>query len=440
MSSDCKVLVFDNWSKGTSYLRPIVKPFLERRLSLLFVHVGSWGNDPGRPMEEELAGIRVRDISFYRTDSIDRVLEIEEPDVVLLQSTRTFAHRAFIRYCAQRHIPTLHLYHGVVTVQFTQDPRGTKKVNKAAYGRFVLRRLSKAARYTFPCYATALWKTSARVSDWLRFCTDGLGLIVGRSPLVAAPDARATRCAVFTEADVNHAMTTYGYRAEEVSVIGNPDLIRFGLSEPLLDSFVASPDDAPRHLMYINTGSLVSGRVFSGEQDFLSHMIYTSEVLSRQGYRLMFKPHRGTSQPLLKEIERSAGVVIVSEQDFVPALRLCHGCISETTTLGLVPALMGLPMLLASYSALRDTKFGEAIKSYPRAAVIEDLGTASVLLSRLAARDDCEAVRQWIACNSGPMPANAMPERLATVIESMARRKSSSSVNSVGSSALERSI
>ena len=259
------------------------------------------------------------------------------------------------------------------------------------------------------------------MADWLRFATDGLGLIVGRAALVAAPDARTTKCGVFTQADVTHAMTTYGFPAEAVSVVGNPDLIHFGMSERLLGSFTLSPPDSPRYLMYINTGSLVSARVFSGERAFLSHMIDTSEVLGRQGYRLRFKPHHDTPSRLVGEIARSAGAVIVSDQEFVPFLQSCCGCISETTTLALVPALMGLPLLLANYAALSKTKFGEVLLSYPRVAILQDLGMASVLLSQLSAGDDGEDLRQWIERNSGPLPADEMGARVASLVGTLSR-------------------
>jgi len=164
------------------------------------VHIGSWGSDVGRPRVETIDGLEVSDISAYPGESLEKVLDIEKPDAVLLLSTATFAHRAFLRHCKNRGIPSLHLYHGLMSVQATEDHVGSTRPNRVAHFRFVFARLQKLITKTFPCYFGALFKTNAAPKDWLRMVYDSVKLACGL-PLWqpnAAADASTTKCAVFT--------------------------------------------------------------------------------------------------------------------------------------------------------------------------------------------------------------------------------------------------
>jgi hypothetical protein len=86
----------------------------------------------------------------------------------------------------------------------------------------------------------------------------------------------------------------------------------------------------------------------------------------------------------------------------------------ETSTLAVLPALLGMPMLLANYGRLRDQRFGEVLTSYPRASFLTEIDTLTSMLQT----EEVDAARTmaWIHENAGPMPAEEMPLRLAGVM------------------------
>jgi hypothetical protein len=417
--SSFKIIGFDSWTGGWFNYARLLPALAERGMTLSIVHIGSWGSDPGRPSREVIGGLEYRDVTFYGGKSFDRILDEERPDAVVLLSTQTFAHRAFLRYCEQRSIPSLHLYHGIANVQVTNDEIGSHKVGWLSYAAYALPKIGKLFRRTFPSYMAALHRTGAKSREWLRFGEDIVRMIRGGTPYFASEDARTTRGAVYTNADVEQAMRIYGFRSEDVAVVGNPDLMRFGFEDRMLGAHNRPDTTALPYVMYVDTALAIVGLLFKSYGSFIEHMISTAEAVRAQGKRLAFKPHPAHDLKLLEERLHGHGVELVSTEQFLPKLMECCACITETTSVALVPALMGMPMLYARYGELREQRFGPALTSYPRGHELKDLARLSETLRRDADDLDAKAVNEWIAFNSGPLPAHDMPRRVAAVVESM---------------------
>ncbi|MGA2399114.1 MAG: hypothetical protein ABSG30_13750 [Steroidobacteraceae bacterium] len=391
-------------------------------MTLRLVHLGSWGNDPGRPEFERIGELEVRDIASYRTRSLARMLDEERPQAVILLSTETFAHRALIRYCRQRSIPTLLLYHGLVNVQVTDDKRGSYGSNRVAYARFVAQKLGKVLKRTLPCYLSALLHTGASLRDWRRFAADSARLALGTSLRTkAADDSRTMACAVYTQADIEHAIRVFGFDASEVKVVGNPDLARFGLTRELLCSSLPNGAGAGREIMYIDTGLPAVGLVFESWDAFFEHLRRTAITLAAAGFSMLLKPHPAHDLERLERGIAGCGITLVPDSMFVPRLRQCAACLAETTTLAMIPALLGMPLFLANYGALSVLRYGRVLTSYPRGDLLQDLSHVRGLLSSEKWADERTqiAVRDWIDMNVGPLPAEAMPDRVAAVIASV---------------------
>jgi hypothetical protein len=273
-------------------------------------------------LREVLHGLEVRDIASYGGLTYPEILDLEKPDAVLLMSTDTFAHRAFIRYCRVRGIPTVHAYHGLVRVQAVD--KGTPyKVNVIAQMRFAASKVVKAVKHVWPVYARSLWATRARRHEWLRFAQDIVRFGMRGYLPVSAEDARTDFGCVYVDADIEHAVRKYGFPRERVYAVGNQDLMQFGLTGDKLGLHLREPQrDAP-DVMYVDTGLIYLGWVFTSREDFIGHLIQTRDALARQGKRLLFKPHpehwrTGT----VHEIER-AGIGVCGNERFVAALERC---------------------------------------------------------------------------------------------------------------------
>lgn len=416
MAHRLKVLGFDNWTGGAHLFARLREAFAARDMDLTLLHLGSWGNDPGRAPREVLHGLEVRDISSYGGMGYERILEAEKPDAVLLMSTDTFAHRAFIRYCCLRGIPTVHAYHGLVRVQAVD--KGTPyKVNVLAQIRFASSKLYKALRHVWPVYARSLWATGARRDEWMRFGQDIVRFGTRGYLPVSAEDARTDHCCVYVAADVEHAMRKYGFARDRVHAVGNQDLMQFGVTAEKLSVHLREPRLDALDVMYVDTGLIYLGWVFTSRDEFIAHLVETRDALMRQGKRLILKPHPDHWRSgAVADIER-AGIAICANDDFVARLERCCACIVETSTLAVLPGLLGMPMLLANYGKLRGQRFGEVLASYPRARFLRDIEALGATLEAEAGELDEAAVLTWIRDNSGPMPAEDMPHRVAAVVK-----------------------
>lgn len=414
-----KVIGFDSWTGGANNFERIAAAFQRHGIDFKVCHIGSWGGDPGRPVDETVGIVHYRDIRAYGRNRLGRILDVEGPDAVVFLSTDTFAHRAFNRLCKARGIPTLHLYHGLVSVQEI-GPVRAYKVNVAAQLKFVLERVPKALRFIWPAYGSSLFATRATLADWGRFVGDIFVMASGRRPHNAAPDARTDRCCVYVEADVSHATRRYGFREDEVIAVGNPDLARFNLDSNTV-GFHLKTGSMGDEVIYIDTGLVYTGFVFESPTQFIRHLVSTRDALAASGRRLVFKPHPDHARTTMLDDLKAAGVELCSNDDFMPRLQRACASIVEPSSLSIVPALVGMPVFLAQYGPLTGQRYGTVLTSYPRHHALNNIADFDRLMNSDAHRLDVAATQAWINRNAGPMPASAMPDRVVAVIEGLVR-------------------
>jgi hypothetical protein len=412
-----KVIGFDSWTGGVQNFERIARELSAQGCEFRVVHVGSWGGDAARSAIEHIDGVEYCDISVYGTNRLDAVFEAERPDAVVFLSVDTFVHRAFNRLAMKRNIPTLHIYHGLVSVQELGQVRAYK-VNLAAQARFILERIPKALRRIWPAYASVLRTTGAKASDWWRFASDIMVMACGRRPHIAAPDARTTKCCVYVDADADHALQRYCFQPEDVVAVGNPDLARFGLQCADVGLHLG-PAETGNEVTYIDTGLVYTGFVFESRTQFVQHLVATRDALAAQGLALVFKPHPDHLRSGMMEELAVAGVATCSREEFIPILRRCRAAIVEPSSLSVVPALMGLPLFLAQYGPLVGQRYGPMLTSYPRASSLESICQFKASVRAVEARDCRSATEKWISRNCGPLPAELMPVRVAQVLRDL---------------------
>lgn len=417
-----KILCFDSWTGGANHFSRLVPAFRARGLELHLLHLGSWGNDPDSLSETKIGELQVRDITFYKGASLDKILSLEQPVAAILLSTDTFAHRAFIRYCKQKSIPTLNLYHGLVELTESVAGSETYTVSWPAHIRYVFSKLGKLLKYTLPCYIGALIKTNANSKDWIRFISDIMHMgfnLHNHFFRCAAADAKTTKCGVYVQADVEHAIRFYGFTQGEVFAVGNPDLMSFGLGEEMIGKWTP-PVTETKSIMYIETGFSSVGMFFLNVQDFTEHIINTAQELKKQGFKIFvkLKPH-GSNINLIKQRLEVAGVELVANDQFLKKLITCSACIVETTSLAMLPALIGMPLMLAKYGKLSSLGFGKILIDYPRSHVLEDISNVTDFLHKNTQYPNAANLNKWIGLNVGPLPPEKMPDRVAAIVEAM---------------------
>lgn len=410
-----KVIAFDSWTKGAEHVERLVPAFRARGLELLLIHIGSWGHDPNRPDEEFIGKLLVRDTRFYAGLSFAEILLMEKPVAVLFLSMQALVHRAFNRYCAQLGIPTVHLYHGIVTVQNTASSR-MHPVNARGQLAIVLSRVAKNLTKTWPVYVAALWRTRASPKDWYWFLHDVYRQVTGRAYTgVGAPDTATTACCVYVEADSAHATQRYRIESTAVVCVGNPDLGKFGMTDDDIGICLSNVRLVKKQIVYIDTALLEAGAVYDDADDFVRHLLRTHTILARQGFKLIVKLHPAHYRTGVIERLSATDIEACDNQEFINVLKTAAAAIAEPSSAALIPALLGIPLFLARYGKLRDQTYGDVLTEYPFGMELFSLDDIGQEIEVIAARS-AEDAKPWFERCAGPLPHIKMPERVAAVV------------------------
>jgi hypothetical protein len=408
------ILGIDSWTGGASNYSRLVTAFEEVGLSLKLVHFGSLGHDVGRNKEEVIDRLPVYDISYYRDQRILSVIKHESPAAVLFLSTEAFLHRAAIRYCRSLNIPTIHLYHGLISVQAVEGG------NPDHYSLLALIKMNFSRAYKnifriLPIYIESLLKTEAGPSDFLQIGRDLLTKVLGGYNKVAAPDAATTCCLVYADSDIVHANTKYRIPKERIFVVGNPDYIKFKLIES--DHLSAINNQQKSEIIYIDHGGSNCGLNFKSENEFLLFLTKLNNELNAQGFRLKIKLHPSQYMTTIPEKLREVGINITTDDSFLIDLKSSAAAIVGPSTAAMIPAILGLPVFLARFEQFRDQKYGKSLTSYPRAHVLATPQDLSNILSKCYIDNKRRECIDWIARNIGPLPASDMPKRVAHFVK-----------------------
>lgn len=418
-----KVLFFDSWKGGISHFIRLINSLNVSGIEAMMIHLGSWGHESKLLLEENIDGMLIRDIKYYGHYNFEKILEIEQPDLVLFLSSHTFAHRAFNRYCRKMCIPTILLMHGLVSYGF-DDSVGKNSVGKVNWLNQIKRVLSstpKLIKFVLPCYIRALYKTKANRNDWLMFARNIYFLASNPSKaLYMTEDSKTTKGLVYTDADKIVLTSQYGFRDADLIEVGNPDLITFNVTSEMLGTFLDVPAYNKQYVMYIGTAFWAVGYYFTGINDYIEYLLHINQIIIEQGKRFIFKPHPELNRyPEKVHYLKSRNVEIVENNNFVSMLANCCAVIGETSSLSLIPSILGLPMFYVKYGPLKDASYEQFFMSYPRARLLTDPKKFIELLEAESRFIDTDAVRRWISSNVGILPAEDMPSRVVKVIMSL---------------------
>jgi hypothetical protein len=414
------VIGFDSWTGGARHYISLVPALKKINIDLKLIHIGSWGHDQGRPLHEMIGELPVFDIAYYGDKNLLEVLELENPAAIIFLSTQAFAHQAVNRYSMLLGIPTLHLYHGLISVQAVETGH-PDNFNFFAQLKLFFIRAWKNLSKLLPTYIKSLFDTHASIAEWLEFARDVMDKVIGRYTIVASKDTKTDYCAVYTSQDIQHALIKYRVDRENIRVVGNPDLIKFNL---LADDFgnFTSIKNSKNKIMYIDHGGSTCALNFKSPDAFITFLEATDKALQQQGYSLIVKLHPSQGNTDTPENIKGRGIELSSNTTFLSDLRGCCAAISGPSTASLIPALMGLPLLLAQFGEFNGQEYGKALLSYPRCILLKEITDIKKLLFDNRENYEPAKLVEWISLNAGPLPPEEMPERVAAIVEEMTVR------------------
>lgn len=410
-----KIIGFDSWTLGIENYKRIAESLRDKGFELEILHLGSWGSDPNRPKEETIGGIRVRDISYFLNSDFMSIIKSVSPDAVIFLSTETFAHRAFNRYCMINQVPTLHLFHGVVSVQAVdQDNHISVTYKKQLI--LVLERLNKMFTKVFPAYIKSMIRCRAGFDEWVRFVYDLYAFGFGRYVKTGAADAKTKKCAVYVEGDREYAINRFGYSPEDVYVVGNPDLLRFNLIDSDIGIGLNKDLTNDSLITYIDSAFVCSGWLFANVEEYVDYLVKLKVQVESQGKEFAVKLHPAHSKTGLLELLGGLKFRIVSNSNFIDSIKRSVAVICEPSSAAIIPALMAKPLLLNRFSQFREQQYGKMLVEYPLSSYFYDSTVIDVEVNNSRGRCSDQDVRKWIHKYSGPLPSADMPERVANLV------------------------
>ncbi len=417
------IICFDSWTAGAHHFARLVPVFRSKGYELILIHIGSWGHDKGRPREEQINGLLVRDISYYQDKNSGNILSLERPVAVLFLSTRAFAQMAVLRYAKQIEIPTCHLYHGLVRVQAVDDSsRPAYKSSLVSHVRLLTQRIIKNISILIPVYLRALIETRADRRIWYGFFAFLLNRTAGRQKVEFLPGTETTIGCIYTSADVSHMERNYRISLDKIFVVGNPDLISFGLEEKDLALALTRHASPLKQVLYIDTALVSSGLVFRSDVEFANYLKSIKSGFEGLGYTMLVKLHPAHYRTNFPNHLRDLGFDLCENTEFKNQLLRSTAVITEPSSAAMIPSLLGLPVFLSNLGPLKIQRYGEVLTSYPLARHLYRMADFESLLLEMQKSTQHSVVLEWIRENSGPLPAHDMPLRIAEAIDNLVRK------------------
>jgi hypothetical protein len=420
----CKktVLFFDSWTKGRQHFKRLQPELDARGYKCILIHIGSWGHDKLQPIEEVDGGLVIRDVSYYGGLSLLQIIKMEHPSAIIFLSTRAFVHQAFNRYARSLLVPTIHLYHGLVSVQAVNSSRSLYRVSPLQKTREIFSKAYKNIFKIIPVYVVSLIKTKAAISDWFSLLYEIKVKAVGGSGNGVAPkDSSTTIGCVYTDADVDHMVNCYRIKRADVFVVGNPDLEKFGVKEFDFGYCLRGRKVFKKQVVYLETALVASSLVFRSQSQYVEYLCRLNQSLRQQGYSLVVKMHPASVLISLDKKLSSNQISLCDNSDLLKLLRESAAAIVEPSTIALLPALLGLPVLLAGIGELKNQTYGKVLTDYPGSFYMSSVDCLEGVFNYFVTQNTADKFDAWLNRNSGPMPSESMPKRVADAVTSIAR-------------------
>jgi hypothetical protein len=82
------VIGFDSWTEGAHHYVRLVSALKKIGFDLKLIHIGSWGHDQGRPLNEMMGDLPIYDVAYYGDKNLLEVLKLENPAAIIFLSTQ----------------------------------------------------------------------------------------------------------------------------------------------------------------------------------------------------------------------------------------------------------------------------------------------------------------------------------------------------------------
>lgn len=218
-----KIAYFDYWTGGIGNYIPIDIKLRELGHETVLLHVGSF-NDP-QLSEETIDNILCKDITYYKTSLIYKMLKREKPDIVITTDTTKILDRVVTLSCRHLNIKSIFLMHG--NKNFGDSQEQVVKLFEKSYNPLMkkFKKIPKYASIVLPNYLYALYKYDPTNLLNLRFLRVVYSYFKNFGKSIFYPEYTdeivQDKCLVYSNNERDY-YKQLGYNQNNIHVIGNP--------------------------------------------------------------------------------------------------------------------------------------------------------------------------------------------------------------------------
>lgn len=213
-----KILYYDTWEKGyRNFLR--LDPFFKNEgFETMLLHTSSLLED-NVEIEKEVEGLYFRDISYYRTRRLKKIIKKENPEAIIMLNLSFIIDRAIVSICKDLGIKVYYLSHGML---IPTNSRNVLKNNlKNSFKKNLLSKFNRKNRYCLFNYLIELKSVSKIISFFFKALKNHTNYTLFPE---YSSELDVDKSFVFYHSDYDIMVNDYGFPEDKVEVIGNPEL------------------------------------------------------------------------------------------------------------------------------------------------------------------------------------------------------------------------
>ncbi|TGV03844.1 hypothetical protein [Flavivirga rizhaonensis] len=210
-----KILYFDYWDVGYRNFLRLDRKFKENDFQSLLLHTASWTGEETEK-EKEIEGLKLRDISFYKTIRLKNVIIKENPTAIIILNLSFLLDRVFVQICKELRVPIFHLAHGkLVTIESVT----IQKTNSRK--RALIKKIDVKNIYSLYNYLLEYGSVKKVFSLFYR-------MIKNHTEFTTLPkycsELEVNKSFVYYQSDYDLMVKEFEFPKDKVNIIGNPEL------------------------------------------------------------------------------------------------------------------------------------------------------------------------------------------------------------------------
>lgn len=337
-----KILFLDTWPKSIPNIIQVKNELDRLGAQVLMVHWWSTYNSNNIVEEEEIEGITVRDIKYYNTNLIYKIIQIEKPDAVFSVNSVRIYDRAIVLACRKLKIQCSFLMHG--TRAFGgKDPMAYAKLlnDVLANSKERVKRISRFLKYVIPNYLYSLYKNdNGKLFSfrWLKilysyFKNPGISAYYPIYPEELTYD----KALVYSNSEIEYHKKL-GYKYENIHVVGCPKYDDFK-KRVLEKNFSREqlPEKVKKHfkknqkyVLFLDDSFPESGNIAGIDNSYRNEILNSiASRFEKDNYKLVVKLHPSGN---LGDFDDTHSNIIVEKNNLEELIYYSSLCIVHIST------------------------------------------------------------------------------------------------------------